>query len=177
MTMAAPKESDRRPPAADAAPWHETEVRVRYDEVDRMGVVHHPRYLVYFEIGRTEYLRSLGGTYRALEDAGTLLMVVETAARYRKPAFYDDVLTVKTRLVEVGPVRIRFEYEVRRGRDLVATGITVLAACDRQGRPVRIPDGFRGTIRPEVPPEVPPDAKENVRSPGKSETGAKVQRG
>jgi acyl-CoA thioester hydrolase len=139
-------EEDGPDGGADGARGHETAVRVRYDEVDRMGVVHHPRYLVYFEVARTEYLRSLGGTYRALEDSGTLLMVVEAAAKYRRPARYDDLLAVRTRLVDVGPVRLRFEYEVLRGREVLATGHTVLAACDRAGRPTRIPDGFRATI-------------------------------
>jgi acyl-CoA thioester hydrolase len=125
---------------------HETPIRVRYDEVDRMGVVHHPRYLGYFEQGRTEYLRSLGGSYRALEDSGTLLMVVEASARYLKPAHYDDVLTVRTRLADLGPVRLRFEYEVVRDRVRIATGHTVLAACDVSGRPRRVPEEFRTLI-------------------------------
>lgn len=125
---------------------HETNIRVRYDEVDRMGVVHHPQYLGYFEQGRTEYLRSAGGSYRALEDSGTLLMVVEVGVRYLKPARYDEVVTVRTRIESMGPVRLRFEYEVVRGADLLATGHTVLAACDRDGRPCRMPDTFRDVL-------------------------------
>jgi acyl-CoA thioester hydrolase len=134
---------------------HETAVRVRYDEVDRMGVVHHPRYLVYFEIGRTEYLRSLGGSYRALEDSGTLLMVVETSTRHVKPASYDDLLTVRTRLVSLGPVRLRFEYEVLRDEVLLATGHTLLAATDPNGRPRRLPDSFRSRVAREVDEAIP----------------------
>jgi acyl-CoA thioester hydrolase len=128
------------------APSHETTLRVRYDEVDRMGVVHHSRYFAYFEAARTEFLRSLGGSYRDLEDSGTLLVVAETGARYLRPAGYDDLLTVRTRLAELGGVRLRFEYEVAREGTAVATGWTVLAATDRKGRPIRIPDAFRERI-------------------------------
>lgn len=120
-------------------PAHETQVRVRYGEVDRMGVVYHGHYLVYFEQGRTELLRSLGVTYRAVEDAGTLLVVVDTGVRYDRPARYDDLLTVATRLVKLGRVRLRFEYEVLREGERLATGHTVLASTDSAGRPKRLP--------------------------------------
>ncbi|MDJ0975406.1 MAG: thioesterase family protein [Planctomycetota bacterium] len=124
---------------AGSLPAHETQVRVRYGEVDRMGVVYHGHYLVYFEQGRTELLRSLGVTYRAVEDAGTLLVVVDTGARYYLPARYDDLLTVSTRLVDFGRIRMRFEYEVSRDGDRLATGHTVLASTDSEGRPKRLP--------------------------------------
>jgi acyl-CoA thioester hydrolase len=119
--------------------WHETPVRVRYGEVDRMGVVYHGHYLVYFELGRTELLRSLGSTYREVEEAGTLLVVVETGLRFHRPARYDDDLTVRTRLGSARGVRMRFEYEVRRGGERLASGHTVLAATDPSGRPRRLP--------------------------------------
>lgn len=119
--------------------WHESRVRVRYGEVDRMGVVYHGHYLAYFEQGRTELLRSLGATYRELEDAGHLLVVVEAGARYRRPARYDDELTVLTRLAEARAVRLRFEYEVRRDGTCLATGHTVLACTDESGHPQRLP--------------------------------------
>ncbi len=117
----------------------ETQVRVRYGEVDRMGVAYHGHYLVYFEQGRTELLRSLGVTYRAVEEAGTLLMVVEAAVKYERPAHYDDLLTVRTRLTQVRRVRLSFEYEVLRDGIRLATGHTVLAAADANGRPRRLP--------------------------------------
>jgi acyl-CoA thioester hydrolase len=107
-----------------------------------MGVVHHPRYLVWFEVARTELLRSLGGSYRDLEDAGTLLMVVEVEVRHRRPARYDDIVTVRTRVDAVGSVRLQFGYEVLRGETLLAEGRTLLAACDREGRPRRFPAAF-----------------------------------
>lgn len=128
------------------APVHETEVRVRYGEVDRMAVVYHANYLVFFEQGRTEYLRSLGGTYRRLEEEGTLLVVVETGVRHHKPAHYDDLLTVRTRLTRLKPVRMRFDYEVLRDGVLLASGFTVLASTDPDGRPRRVPEAFRERI-------------------------------
>ena len=139
------------PPAA----VHETTLRVRYDEVDRMGVVHHSRYFSYFEQARTEMLRSIGGSYRDLEDSGTLLVVAETGARYLKPAGYDDLLTVRTRLAEAGGVRLRFEYEVWRDQVRIATGFTVLAGTDRRGRPTRLPEGFRRRIEAPAPGGAP----------------------
>lgn len=118
---------------------HETTLRVRYGEVDRMGVVYHAHYLAYFEQGRTEFLRARGRAYRDVEEDGSLLVVVETGLRFLRPARYDDLLCVRTRLVEARGVRLRFEYEVRRGEDLLATGYTVLAHTDRAGRPCRPP--------------------------------------
>jgi acyl-CoA thioester hydrolase len=129
-------------------PVHETQVRVRYGEVDRMGVVYHANYLVFFEQGRTEFLRSLGGTYRRLEEEGTLLVVVETGVKHHKPARYDDLLTVRTRLAMLKSVRMRFDYEVLLGNVLLASGFTVLAATDAGGRLRRLPDVFRARIQP-----------------------------
>ena len=125
---------------------HETSVRVRYGEVDRMGYVYHGHYLVYFEEGRTELLRSLGATYRQLEDDGTLLVVVETGQRFLRPAGYDDDLTIRTSLTRMRGVRLRFEYEVRREAGVLATGFTVLAACDKAGRPRRLPATLRDLL-------------------------------
>jgi acyl-CoA thioester hydrolase len=125
---------------------HATQVRVRYGEVDRMGVVYHAHYLVYFEQGRTELLRSLGGTYRELEDGGTRLVVVETGVRHHRSAGYDDLLQVATRLSDIRGVRMRFDYEVHRSRELVASGFTVLAATDDTGRPRRLPASFREVL-------------------------------
>lgn len=129
-----------------SAPVHETQVRVRYGEVDRMAVVYHANYLVYFEEGRTEFLRSLGGTYNRLEEEGTLLVVVETGVRHHKPARYDDLLTVRTRLTKLKPIRMRFDYEVFLDDVLLASGFTVLASTDAGGRPQRLPDAFRERI-------------------------------
>ncbi len=118
------------------------EVVVRYAETDMMGVVYHGSYLPWFEIGRTTLLREQGLPYRELESAGFRLPVLEVNARYLRPALYDDVLTIVTTLREKPVLRIRLEYEVRRGDDLLATGWTLHAFIDRSGKPVRPPPAF-----------------------------------
>jgi acyl-CoA thioester hydrolase len=133
---------------------HETTVRVRYGEVDRMGVVYHANYLPYFEQGRTEFLRSLGRSYRAVEEGGVLLVVADAGLKFHRPARYDDLLRVRTRLASVSGVRMLFTYEVDRPSDgtLCATGHTTLAATDLQGRPVRLPGDFRALVEGVVEP-------------------------
>ena len=116
-----------------------TQVTVRYAETDMMGVVYHGNYLPWFEVGRTNLLKELGLPYRQLEEAGFRLPVLEVAARYLRPAVYDDTVTIVTRLHDQPLLRIRLEYEVKRGEELLATGHTVHAFIDREGRPVRPP--------------------------------------
>lgn len=130
---------------------HDTHLRVRYGEVDSMGVVYHGHYLVYFELGRTEMLRSLGATYREVEAEGTLLFVIEAGLKFLRSARYDDHLTVRTRLASVRGVRLRFEYEVLRDEERLASGFTVLAACDPEGRPRRIPARLARLMDPPAP--------------------------
>lgn len=130
----------RRVPAA------RTRTRVRYPETDRMGVAHHTHFFVWFELGRTELMRELGCTYRALEEGESLFFpVIRATAAYHAPARYDEEVLVATHLVRVGGARVEFEYAVSGCRDgtLLATGSTVHAAVDRQGRPRRIPDHVR----------------------------------
>ncbi|MCU0230012.1 MAG: acyl-CoA thioesterase [Acidobacteria bacterium] len=118
-----------------------TPFRVRYPEVDRMGVVHHTHYFVWFELGRTELMRSAGLPYGVLEDEeGILFPVVETGARYRRPARYDEALEVRTGIAALTPVRVRFEYRIERPADgsLLADGFSVHAAVGRDGRPQRL---------------------------------------
>lgn len=119
----------------------ELELRVRYAETDQMGVAHHASYLVWFEAGRTEFIRSRGRSYAQIEADGWLLVVVEARCRYLRPARYDDVLIVRTRLGAVGPATLAFDYEVVRRADgeLLARGATIHAAVDRTGRPRRVP--------------------------------------
>ena len=139
----------------------ELEVRVRYAETDQMGVAHHASYLVWFEAGRTEFIRSRGRSYAQIEADGWLLVVVEARCRYLRPARYDDVLTVRTRLGATGRATLAFDYEVVRRADgeVVARGTTVHAAVDRAGRPRRIPEDIRRLLgipgRPEE--QRPPD--------------------
>lgn len=123
----------------------ELEIRVRYAETDQMGVAHHASYLVWFEAGRTELIRSRGRSYAQIEADGWLLVVVEARCRYLRPARYDDVLIIRTRLGPAGPATLAFEYEVirRADGDVLARGTTVHAAVDRTGRPRRIPEEIR----------------------------------
>jgi acyl-CoA thioester hydrolase len=116
-------------------------VRVRYAETDKMGVVYYAHYLVWFEIGRTEWLRETGWTYRAMEEEGLGLPVIEAGCEYKSGARYDDDLEIQTRARLVSPVRLAFDYEIVRRADgqLIATGYTVHATVDRSGRPVRLP--------------------------------------
>jgi acyl-CoA thioester hydrolase len=116
-----------------------SQVVVRYAETDMMGVVYHGNYLPWFEVGRTTLLKELGLPYRQLEADGYRLPVLEVSAKYLRPAVYDDTLTIVTFLRERPVLRIRLDYEVRRGDELLATGHTVHAFIDREGRPVRPP--------------------------------------
>src|ERR1043166_1454239 len=92
----------------------ETTIRVRYAETDRMGLLHHANYLVYFEQARTELLRSRGGSYRDMEDQGYLLVHTRASVHYRRPARYDDLLTVRTTVLRTTLVKIVHRYEVFR---------------------------------------------------------------
>lgn len=116
-----------------------SQVTVRYSETDMMGVVYHANFLPWFEIGRTALLKDLGISYRELEDQGYRLPVLEVAARYLRPARYDDQLEIVTVVRERPLVRIRLDYEVLRGEEMLATGSTVHAFCDRDGGIVRPP--------------------------------------
>lgn len=116
-----------------------TQVTVRYAETDMMGVVYHGSYLPWFEVGRTTLLKEMGLRYRQLEADGFRLPVLEVGAKFFRPALYDDTITVVTTLRDKPLLRIRLEYEVFRDAELLATGFTVHAFIDREGRPVRPP--------------------------------------
>jgi len=122
---------------------HEIEVRVRYFETDAMGLVHHANYFVYFEMGRTEMLRSSGGNYRDMEQSGTFIVVVKADCRYLRPARYDDVLRIQTAVTRVTGARIEHEYRVLRGEELLVVGHTVLAVVDRNGKILPVPEWLR----------------------------------
>jgi acyl-CoA thioester hydrolase len=135
-------------PQATARPapaLRKTRVRVRYADTDRMGVVYYANYLVWFEVGRTEWLRETGWSYREMESDGIALPVIEARCEYRQPARYDDEIEIATRATLLTPVRIRFDYEVTRTGDgaLSATGHTVHAAVDHTGKPCRLPARVR----------------------------------
>ena len=116
-------------------------VRVRYAETDKMGVVYYANYLIWFEIGRTDWLRDTGWTYRAFEEEGLGLPVIEAHCVYRTSARYDDEVEIRTTARLVSAVRLAFDYEVVRRTDsqAIATGYTVHATVDAAGRPTRLP--------------------------------------
>src|SRR5580704_11764034 len=119
---------------------HEIELRVRYQETDPMGFLHHAFYFTYFEIGRTELLRACGGNYRRMEEEGLLVVVVRAECRFHRPARYDDVLRLRTTIVRVTPAKIEHEYRLFRGQELLAQGQVMLAVIDRQGKVQRVPE-------------------------------------
>jgi acyl-CoA thioester hydrolase len=114
---------------------------VRYAETDQMGVVYYSNYLVWFEIGRTEWLRVTGWTYREMEADGLALPVIEAHCEYRLGARYDDEIEIRTTARPVSAVRLAFDYEIVRRADaaVLAIGHTIHATIDRTGRPVRLP--------------------------------------
>src|SRR4051812_29239740 len=118
MLLSLPPDSRLLPPMLTG----EIQIRVRYAETDRMGLLHHANYLVYFEQARTELLRSQGYTYKDMEDQGFLLVLTRVQVRYRRPAWYDDVLTIRTTVVRTTSVKIEHRYEVLRGAELLAEG-------------------------------------------------------
>jgi acyl-CoA thioester hydrolase len=120
-------------------------LRVRYPEVDRMGVAHHRIHFVWFEIGRTELMREAGIPYAEVEAGGLYLPVIEASCAYHAPARYDEELRVTTRIAATSPVRATFAYRLERIADgrLLATGTTTHAAIDASGRPRRLPPAMR----------------------------------
>ena len=126
--------------------WHETEIRVRYAETDKMGIVHHANYLIWFEAGRSELCRARGFSYKEMEEQDNALMVVaETYCRYKSPAYYEDVLTVRTQVAEVRSRSIRFIYEIVRNSDeaLLAEGETLHLVTDENKKVKLIPDSYK----------------------------------
>lgn len=123
-------------------------VRVRYAETDQMGVVYYANYFIWFEVGRTDLLRSLGGTYKDLEAEGIFLPVIEASCTYSQASRYDDELDIRTTGKLLSPVRMEFQYEVVRLADQVttATGRTVHAALNGRGRPCRLPEKVRTAL-------------------------------
>jgi acyl-CoA thioester hydrolase len=121
----------------------EITIRVRYAETDRMGLLHHANYLVFFEQGRTELLRSQGLAYKDLEDQGTLLVLTRIQVRYKNPARYDDLLTLRTTVVRTTMVKIEHRYELLRDGLLLAEGESTLGCIDRQGQVQALPECLR----------------------------------
>ena len=122
--------------------FDEIQIRVRYGETDQMGVVYHGNYPLYLEIGRIEWLRKLGISYKNMEENGVMLPVVSLTVNYKKPACYDDLINVKTKLKNRPTAKIEFEYEISNEKgEILTTASTILVFVDmKTNRPVKAPD-------------------------------------
>ncbi|RKE95061.1 acyl-CoA thioesterase [Ichthyenterobacterium magnum] len=119
----------------------EINIRIRYGETDQMGIVYHGNYVQYFEIGRTEWLRKMGLSYKEMENQGIMLPVISLLINYKKSARYDDLIKVKTQLKKMPSARIEFDYEITNENDeILTTGNSVLVFMDvNKNRPTRCP--------------------------------------
>ena len=126
--------------------YHDFTVRVRYAETDQMGVVYHSNYLIWFEVGRVELMRALGFDYKQMEiEDDTFIVVADVHCRYHHPARYDELLTVRTRILEAKTRTLKFGYELLRQPDnkLLATGHTTHVACNRAGHVKHFPAKYK----------------------------------
>lgn len=133
------------------APTVEARIRVRYAETDQMGVVYHANYVVWFEVGRVELLRSIGLPYKQLEEEGILIAVAEVTARYKRPARYDDEIAVRTTVKQVRGSIIRIGYQVVRvvDEELLCEGETVHVVIDREFKRANLPDAYAARMAGE----------------------------
>jgi acyl-CoA thioester hydrolase len=139
--------------------WHESEIRVRYAETDQMGIVHHANYLTWFEVGRSDLCRAKGFSYKEMEVEGDVMMVVaEAYCRYKSPAFYEDVLSVRTQVGELRSRSIRFIYEVFRESDetLIAEGETLHVVTDKNKKVITLPEIYRNRLTETDDESFPP---------------------
>jgi acyl-CoA thioester hydrolase len=124
--------------------------RVRYRECDPMGVVYHTHYLDYFEAARTEALREMGLAYRDLEAQGVIMPVIDLSVQYKRPAYYDDLLEIRTMIAEIPRMRLAIQYEVSRRQevDVLVTGTVSLCFIDRaRNRPIPAPEQVASLFR------------------------------
>jgi len=146
--------------------YADTTIRVRYSETDQMGVVYYGNYFTWFEIGRVELCRELGFEYKTMEsEDDSFIVVAEAYCRYKRPARFDDVLVIRTRVLEAQRRTVRFGYEIRMGNsdELMATGETLHVICDALGRPKSLPEKYRKYF-PAVPASA---AKPETRAPSR----------
>ena len=123
---------------------HIVEIRVRYNETDAMGFLHHSNYLCYFEVGRTELFRAQGGSYRRMEELGLYFVVAKIEVRYRRPARYDDQLTLKTEIARVTPAKLEHHYCLMRENEVMTEADSIIACVNRAGEVQRIPEDLVG---------------------------------
>lgn len=121
---------------------NETKFRVRYEETDQMSIVYHSNYFIWFDIGRTEFLREIGVYYKELEELGVLLPVIDVGCKYLLPAKYDDEICIKTKLTKVRGVRVVLNYEVKCNGNTLALGHTEHAFVDKKLRPINLKKQF-----------------------------------
>lgn len=127
----------------------EIQIRVRYGETDQMGVVYHGNYALYLEMGRIEWLRKLGISYKSMEENGVMLPVVSLNINYKKSAVYDDVIHVKTQLKKAPTAKIEFDYEItnERGEILTLASTTLVFVCMKTNRPIKAPEYILNAIK------------------------------
>lgn len=127
---------------------HETKIRVRYAETDQMGYVYYGNYATYYEVARVEMLRSLGTSYKDMEDRGIMMPVTELSTKYIRPVYYDEEIRIKVYIKELPKIKICFHYEIYNQKDeLVNTGQTTLVFVDKaKGRPGKAPASFLQTL-------------------------------
>jgi acyl-CoA thioester hydrolase len=137
--------------------WHETEIRVRYAETDKMGIVHHSNYLIWFETGRSDLCRARGFSYIQMEADNALMIVAESYIRYKSPAFYEDLLIVRSKMQELRSRSIRFIYEVVRPADgeVIAEGETLHVVTDKDKKVRTIPELYRRLLEGDAPHSLP----------------------
>lgn len=141
-----------------ASDWHEAQIRVRYAETDKMGIVHHSNYPIWFEIGRSEYCRARGFSYLEMEEKeNALLVVAEIYCRYKSPAYYEDEITIRTKCAEIRSRAIRFIYEIYRAADdtLLAEAETLHVVTDNNKKVRSLPQSYKRML---LQPEIPDDA-------------------
>jgi acyl-CoA thioester hydrolase len=126
--------------------YAETTIRVRYSETDQMGVVYHGNFFTWFEVGRVELCRQLGFEYKQMEiEDDSYIVVADAHCRYKRPARFDDVLVIRTRVLTAQRRTVKFGYEIlhQESGELLATGDTMHVICDRLGRPKSLPEKYR----------------------------------
>jgi acyl-CoA thioester hydrolase len=128
----------------------EAQFRVLYGDTDAMGQAYHGNYLKWFEVGRAEWFRSLGTSYRELEGTGVYLPVVEAHCSYLKPAFYDDILTISTIFQYAGPARLQFDYELSRKGEILARGYTIHACVNAERKVLRPPEHLKAILESAI---------------------------
>jgi acyl-CoA thioester hydrolase len=135
--------SDKFPHSMEYA---ETTIRVRYAETDQMGVVYHGNYFTWFEVGRVDLCRQLGFEYKKMEsEDDSYIVVADAHCRFKRPARFDDLLVVRTKVVASQRRTVKFGYEIvhQESREVLATGDTLHVFCDKQGRPKSLPEKYR----------------------------------